>query len=96
MGAEVVALDHRRRPGAPASGWRVSSGPVPDAYRLHGALSRDCGCGASAGQACVTPLGTLRRIPCVARLRAAAEASSPAPSSATVTVLEPNNVEGAK
>lgn len=66
----VIPIDRARR----RRGWRAVDGPIPRAYAVNDALQRACGCGAEPGQACIGPGGVLRRIPCVARLRAAARA----------------------
>lgn len=71
MSGGVVALDHRRRADPLGGGWGVQDGPVLGAYETNGALWLDCRCGVVAGQACIGPSGALRRVPCVARLRAA-------------------------
>lgn len=92
MNGDVVALDHRRRAGRILGGWHVDgAGPIPRAYTIDGALWRDCGCGAVSGQACIGPYGVLRRVPCVARLRAAArqaedQATQPGPRPDLTTV----------
>lgn len=97
MSGDVVALDSRRKPGT--GGWRVSGGgPIRDAYEMNGALWRPCGCGAECGQACIGPTGTVRRVPCLARLKGSrphSEGGTGAHSRSTVSLSSVRSSPGA-